>query len=106
VLFILAVVLFVTVPAPWNAVLFGVLLVLGVFEVGYWWRKVKDRRVQTGAETLAGRDAKVVADCRPVGQVSLDGALWRARCDGGADAGETVVVTARDGLMLVVERQA
>ena len=103
-LLILAVVLFVTVPTPWNAVVFAVLLVLGALEIGYWWRKVKDRRLQTGAEAMIGRPAQVVADCRPEGQVSLEGALWRARCADGASAGETVVVRGRDGLLLTVAR--
>jgi membrane-bound serine protease (ClpP class) len=43
-----------------------------------------------------------VAECRPAGQVRLDGEIWEARCDEGADRGDTVVVTGRDGLTLVV----
>ena len=53
---------------------------------------MKHRRRAVGAETLIGRDALVTTACRPSGQVRLDGELWEARCEAGADAGETVTV--------------
>jgi membrane protein implicated in regulation of membrane protease activity len=40
--------------------------------------------------------------CRPVGQVFVNGELWRARCEDGADPGTRVKVVAVDGLMLDV----
>jgi membrane protein implicated in regulation of membrane protease activity len=46
----------------------------------------------------------VTEPCRPDGQVRLNGELWEARCAEGADRGETVRVTGREGLKLVVER--
>ena len=52
---------------------------------------------------MIGKPAKVVTDCRPKGQVRLEGALWEATCAAGADAGDTVKVLALDGLTLVVE---
>jgi membrane protein implicated in regulation of membrane protease activity len=102
-LLLAAIVLFVVLPTPWNGVALLALLILGAGEVSYWWRKVRHRRLQTGAETLVGARAKVVSTCRPEGQVSLEGALWNARCEDGADAGESVVVRAREGLLLIVE---
>jgi membrane-bound serine protease (ClpP class) len=57
-----------------------------------------------GAQTLIGREATVISPCRPEGQVRLDGEIWQARCAAGADPGDTVRVTARDGLLLVVDR--
>jgi membrane protein implicated in regulation of membrane protease activity len=48
----------------------------------------------------------VVTRCAPLGQVRLQGELWRARCEEGADPGERVRVRALDGLTLVVERAA
>ena len=39
----------------------------------------------------------------PDGQVKVDGEIWRARCDGGCDAGTAVVVRRIDGLMLEVD---
>ena len=53
---------------------------------------------------LIGAEAVVLEECRPFGRVRVNGELWRARCDDGADAGETVVVRALDGLTLVVDR--
>jgi membrane-bound serine protease (ClpP class) len=64
--------------------------------------------VRTGAPALLGRVATVRAVPEPVGQVLLDGALWRARLwsdeeDGAAVAeGSAVIVEAIDGLTLTV----
>jgi len=102
-LLILAVVLLIFVPSPWNVVAFAGLLVAGAIEVGYWRRRVKDRELQAGAETLIGAHAKVVSPCRPDGQVSVEGALWNAHCTDGADRDQIVTVVRREGLLLIVE---
>jgi membrane-bound serine protease (ClpP class) len=103
VLILLAIVLFLVLPSPWDLILFVVCLLLGVFEVNFWWRRVRGRKVQTGAEALIGARGKVLSDCRPEGEVWVDGARWKARCAAGADAGDPVTVVARDGLVLTVE---
>jgi membrane protein implicated in regulation of membrane protease activity len=59
-----------------------------------------------GPETLVGSVGQVVTPCMPLGQVRLQGELWRARCAEGADVGEQVRVLDLDGLTLVVERAA
>jgi membrane protein implicated in regulation of membrane protease activity len=59
-----------------------------------------------GPETLVGETAQVVTPCRPTGQVRLQGELWQARCEEGADVGEHVRVRALEGLTLIVERRA
>ena len=69
-----------------------ILLPVWVLELLGWNRSVKHRRRAVGAETLIGREALVTTACRPNGQVRLDGELWEARCEAGADAGETVTV--------------
>ena len=102
---IAAIVLLLVLPSPGAEIAFAVCLVLAACEVYYWWRKVRGRRVQTGAETLIGSRAEVVSGCRPEGQVVVDGALWNARCAEGADPGEHVTVTAREGLLLIVSRE-
>jgi membrane protein implicated in regulation of membrane protease activity len=104
VLLIVAVVCFLVLPAPWDAVAFAVFLLGGALEVLFWWRKGKDRRIQTGAEALIGTRAKVISACHPDGQVSAEGAIWSARCESGADPGDTVHVVRRQGLLLIVER--
>jgi membrane-bound ClpP family serine protease len=65
------------------------------------------RRVHTGPRALVGRVATVRRVPEPVGQVQLDGALWRARLwaledDGGVAEGDAVVVDRVDGLTLTV----
>ncbi len=103
---LVALALLVVVPSPWNAVGFVVCLVLFGGEVVFWNRKVRGRRATSGAETLIGQTASVVVACLPEGQVRLAGEIWEARSDEGAEQGETVVVTGRDGLTLLVERSA
>lgn len=65
-------------------------------------------RVRTGAEGLVGRVGIVRAAPAPLGQVFVDGALWRARpCwDSGEELreGESVVVERVQGLTLSVRR--
>ena len=104
--FLLAIVLLIVLPSPWNAVAFLVCLVLGGFEAGYWWRRMRGNPVEVGAETLIGKQASVVVACRPVGQVAVAGERWEARCDAGADVGEVVTVVGRNDLQLIVESRA
>jgi len=101
---LVALALLLVLPSPWNVVGFGVCFVLFVGEIAFWNRKVRGRRAQVGAETLIGQTAVAVSNLRPDGQVRVSGEIWHARCEGGADEGDTVVVTARDGLTVVVER--
>lgn len=64
--------------------------------------------VRSGQRALLGRTATVRVAPGPIGQVQLDGALWRARLselddEGGPVAeGATVVVESIDGLTLTV----
>ena len=93
-------------PPPWGVVAVGGALVVEVAEVWLWFRLLRRIPVRSGAETLIGARAHVVADCRPDGHVRVQGELWRARCEAGASAGEQVRIRALDGLTLVVEREA
>lgn len=91
------------VPAPWNIPVVIAAGVIEIAETGFWFWYTHRRRAQMGPETLIGATAQVVAPCAPVGQVRVQGELWRARCEAGAAAGETVRVVELDGLTLVVE---
>jgi membrane protein implicated in regulation of membrane protease activity len=93
-------------PSPWGLVAVIVGLALEAGETLFWIRLSKRGRPFVGAETLIGATASVAAPCRPHGQVRVQGELWQARCDGGADIGETVRIKAvdMDGLTLLVER--
>jgi membrane protein implicated in regulation of membrane protease activity len=79
-------------PAPWSylAVAAAAVFELAELTVFIWYSR--RRRATFGAEALPGMTGTVVVACRPVGQVRLAGELWRARCEEGADPGETVVV--------------
>ena len=102
-LIIVAVVLLLFLPSPWDVIGFVIVLLLWFVELYGWSRTVRHQRRAVGAETLIGRIAVVSAPCRPSGQVRLDGETWEARCDAGAGEGERVRVIGRDGLLLIVE---
>jgi membrane protein implicated in regulation of membrane protease activity len=91
-------------PWPWN--LLAILGGLAVETVELAWGLSLARRwkPKTGAEAMIGEAAKVVTACRPLGEVRVQGELWEARCDEGADAGETVRIDSIEGLTLVVSR--
>jgi membrane-bound serine protease (ClpP class) len=95
--------LFVLDP-PWEVPVVGAAVAVEAGETFFWIWLSKRRRVAVGAEALIGAKAEVVAPCRPLGHVRVQGELWRARCDAGADVGDVVRVRARDGLTLLVER--
>jgi len=99
---VLCAVVFLEPPWSYLAVIGG-----GAIEVGesaFWIRFSRRRRPRVGVETLIGKEAVVVTACRPDGQVKLDGELWQARCEAGADAGEHVRIRALAGLTLLVDR--
>lgn len=99
---LLALLLLLILPSPWNVVGFAASLVLAVFEFGFWHRRVRGTPVGAGAETLEGASGTVVEACLPDGLVRVRGEIWAARCDAGAQVGETVTVVGRDELVLVV----
>lgn len=103
------IVVFAGVPSPWDALLIiaGCVLEVGEVIVLRRWSKHIDRRTRptTGAAAMIGELAQVVEPCRPLGMVELNGELWRARCNEGADPGETVEVKAIEKLTLTVERR-
>ena len=102
-LIIVAFLLLFLLPTPWNIVGFLVVIPLWILELLAWNRSMKGRRKAVGAETLLGREAVVMAACRPRGQVRIDGEIWEARCDAGAGEGDTVRIVDRDNLALIVE---
>jgi len=104
VLTIVAIVLALTVlPSPWGAVAVIGAFAIDAAEAAFFVRWSKRRRATVGAETLVGRSAVVVRALAPQGQVKLDGEVWQARASVELLAGDEVVVTAIEGLVLAVE---
>jgi membrane-bound serine protease (ClpP class) len=87
---------------PWNLVVILCGLAVEAGELTWGLRLARKWRPATGAEAMVGAHAVVVATCRPTGQVRIQGELWRARCDAGADVGETVRVDRLERLTLMV----
>jgi membrane-bound ClpP family serine protease len=103
VLTLVAVVLAFTVldgPARWALIAVGATLDIAESLGFLWWSR--RRRAAVGVETLLGASGVVVTSCRPVGQVRVAGELWSARCEDGADPGETVTIDGVEGLVLAV----
>jgi len=84
------------------AILGGLLIETGELACGL--SLARRWKPKTGAEAMIGEEAEVVSPCRPLGEVRVRGELWRARCEEGADVGETVRIERLEGLTLVVRR--
>jgi membrane-bound serine protease (ClpP class) len=94
------------IPEAWDVPLIIAAALVEIGETFFWVWLSRRGRVQMGPETIVGARAQVVAPCRPLGQVRMQGELWQARCEEGADVGDTVRVRGLDGLTLLVERAA
>src|SRR3954452_13875269 len=101
-LLLLAFVLLLFLPGPWNVIGFAVALALFIGEIAYWNSTVKGRRARVGAETLIGNTGTVISECGRRGQMSWLCLIWAARCAPGAALGPTVRVIARSDLVLDV----
>jgi membrane-bound serine protease (ClpP class) len=100
----LVLVLLHTVKGGWAIALLAGTGALETSQTIFWLWYSQRRTAQVGAETMIGRVVEVAEECRPYGYVRIQGELWRARCEEGADRGERVRVTGRDGLTLEVVR--
>ena len=100
---LLAPLLLIVLPDPWNVI--GALASgsLGVLEVGYWHRRMRREKVQTGVENLVGAIGEVTERLSPSGHIRVEGELWRARSSSELLPGSRVRVVAVHGLTLEVE---
>ena len=90
-------------PSPWGLVAVAVGAALDIAEtfVFIWWSK--RRKATVGVDSLVGKSGVAVGELWPEGQVKVNGEIWKARCDGGCEAGTAIVVCRVEGLMLEVE---
>jgi membrane protein implicated in regulation of membrane protease activity len=101
---LVAFVLLLVLPSPWDVVGFAVGLVCFCGELVFWHRRVRRRRAVVGGDSLVGELGTVVSSCRPYGQVRVAGEIWAALCEAGADSGAEVSVVGRRNLTLIVEQ--
>jgi membrane-bound serine protease (ClpP class) len=85
----------------------GVAVLSGVFFFGVISYAVKAQlsKVKTGKEGLLGETGKARTDVLKEGKVELHGELWNATSDAEIHAGERVVVTKVEGLVVKVEKK-
>ena len=101
--FLLALLLFIVLPSPWNFVGGLACLALGALEVTYWQRRMRRQKLQTGIEQLVGATGEVSERLAPSGYVRVVGELWEARSSSELPPGSRVRVVAVHGLVLEVE---
>ena len=99
---VLAFLLLIFVPWPWGLAAALASVVLFVFEVVYWQRRMRHRKVRTGVEALVGATGEVTRELAPVGQIRVKGELWEARSSTPIEPGTQVRVVAVHGLTLEV----
>ena len=101
---LLALLLLIVLPSPWNVIGAVASGALGLLEVAYWQRRMGRRKVQTGVENLVGAIGEVTERLAPTGQIRVLGELWEARATSELPRGTPVRVVAVNGLKLEVER--
>lgn len=62
------------------------------------------KKVGTGAEAMIGMTGEAIDDFTAEGRIWLSGESWAARCAEDVRKGQKVKVTAKDGLLLTVEK--
>jgi membrane-bound ClpP family serine protease len=102
-LLLLALLLFIAVPSPWNVIGALVTGALGVVEVAYWQRRMRREKVQTGVENLVGATGEAAERLAPSGHVRVLGELWQANSSSELPRGSRVRVVAMNDLTLEVE---
>jgi membrane-bound ClpP family serine protease len=100
---LLALLLLIGLPSPWNVIGGLVSGALGLIEAGYWQRRMRREKVQTGVENLVGATGEAAERLAPSGHVRVLGELWQARSSSELPRGARVRVVAVDGLTLEVE---
>lgn len=100
---LLALLLFIVLPSPWDVIGGLASISIGVLEIVYWHRRMRHEKVQTGVENLLGATGEVTEQLAPSGQVRVLGELWQARSSSRLPRGSRVRVVAVDGLRLDVE---
>jgi membrane-bound serine protease (ClpP class) len=91
---------------PWGLVALVAALCLEILEYFFWRRFLRRYRLRSGPETIVGKTATVIDECAPLGRVRFQGEVWTARSSEPIAEGQSVRITAVDGLTLDVEPQS
>jgi membrane protein implicated in regulation of membrane protease activity len=102
-LLLLALLLFIVLPSPWNVVGGLASGALGVCEVAFWPRRMRRAKVRTGVEKLLGSIGEATEQLAPTVHIRVQGELWEARSSLELPVGSRVRVVAVHGLALDVE---
>jgi membrane-bound serine protease (ClpP class) len=100
---LLALLLLLLLPGPWNVVAALAALAIGGAEVLYFYRRMRGEKVVTGVENLVGAMGEVTTPLAPSGHIRVLGETWEARAASAVPVGDTVRVVAVQGLKLDVE---
>jgi membrane protein implicated in regulation of membrane protease activity len=100
---LLAVLVLIFLPYPWNLAAALTSSLVGAVEVLFWERRMRRRPVRTGHEALVGATGEAVAPLTPIGQVRVKGELWQAHSSTPIERGARVQVVAIDDLRLEVK---
>jgi membrane protein implicated in regulation of membrane protease activity len=92
------------VSGPLGLVVIVCALALELAEKALWFWYTRRIPVAVGAEAMIGRPVTAISDCRPFGRVRYGPESWLARCAGGANAGESLVIDSVENVTLVVRR--
>lgn len=91
---------------PWLLALIIVIVVICLYFVVLWSVRAHRRKIAAGKEELIGRTAVVIAALKPKGMVLVEGERWTAVIDKGqAEPEEEVIITAVEGLKLLVTKK-
>ncbi|OGO17265.1 MAG: hypothetical protein A2Z15_03640 [Chloroflexi bacterium RBG_16_50_11] len=91
---------------PWILALIIIIVVVLLYFVVLWVVRAHQRKITTGKEELIGKTAVVVTALNPKGVVLVEGEHWTAVIDKGrVEPEEEVVITAVEGLKLLVTRK-
>jgi membrane protein implicated in regulation of membrane protease activity len=99
---LLALLLLLFLPSPWNLVGALTSTVVFIVEVAFWNHRMRSHKIQTGRENLIGATGEVTEPCEPQGQIRVLGELWQARSTPAAGRGAHVRVLEVRGLTLLV----
>ncbi len=91
---------------PWLLALIIVIVVICLYFVVLWVVRAHRRKIAAGKEELIGRTALVLTAINPKGMVLVEGERWTAVIDKGkAEPEEEVIITAVEGLKLLVTKK-